>query len=314
MTSSQCNLSLDIKAFLEEFLNLYYTGEVLPGDDRYFISDAYIFDSLRTTQSFDKLGKTIIQVDDFNYRSLAPNVFETCLNLCVQKVFSSDESSAMTAQATAVVIIKNDSLKITSLHVSVPTELLDYLDFMPLTKDFHDLAKIKSEFDRRTRQLEQELMVDPLTGILHRGAAKKQIDEFLQQNGKNYAFMLFDLDHFKQVNDTFGHIAGDDILIHFSRLLQNNFRSNDVIARLGGDEFIVFMRNAPLEIIEKRAARICELVQNIVEEPYNIISVSIGIALPPQNASLEFEELYSRADKALYAVKNSGRNAYHFYA
>ncbi len=314
MSAVECDGSLDIRAFFEEFLNMYYTGEILPGDNRYFISGAYVFDSLRTTQSFDKLGQTSIQIDGFNSRLLAPNVYEICLNLCIKKAFSSDESSSMTAQSTAVVIIQNGSPKITSLHVSVPTDLLDYLDFMPLTEDFHDLAKIKSEFDRRTKQLEQEMMVDPLTGILHRGAAKKQIDEFLQQNDKNYAFLLFDLDHFKQVNDTFGHIAGDDILIHFSKLLQNNFRSNDVIARLGGDEFIVFMRNAPLEIIEKRAARICELVQSIVEEPYNIISVSIGIALPSQSSSLEFEELYSRADKALYSVKNSGRNAYHFYA
>lgn len=314
MTATQCEGSLNIEAFFEEFLNLYYTGEVLPDDDRYFISDAYICDSLRTTQSFDKLGKTAVQIDGFNCRLIAPNVYETYLTLCIEKSFSSDEKSTMTARATATLIIKDGSPKITSLHVSVPSELLDYLDFMPLTKDFHDLAKIKREFDRRAKQLEQESMVDPLTGILHRGAAKKQIEEFLQQNGKNYAFMLFDLDHFKQVNDTFGHIAGDDILIHFSNLLKANFRSNDVIARLGGDEFIVFMPNAPLEIIEKRASKICELVQNIVKEPYNIVSVSIGIALPSKNTSLEFEELYSRADKALYNVKNSGRNAYRFYA
>ena len=312
MQETEDEENFNIKNFFEKFLKLYYEGNILPGDERYFIPNAYIFDSFLTTQNKSK--KTSIQIEDFNYRSLSTNVFEAYLTLCINETFSASESSSLLALATATLIIKNQSLKITSLHVSLPSETLDYLDFMPNSKNFCDLAKMKIEFDKRTKILEKQSMVDPLTGILHRGAAKKQIDEFLHENNENYAFMLFDLDHFKQVNDTFGHIAGDDILIHFTQLLKDNFRSNDIIARLGGDEFIVFMRNSPLEIIEKRAAKICELVRNVIPEPFNIISVSIGIALPSKSSSFEFEELYSMADKALYDVKNSGRNDYRFYS
>ena len=128
--------------------------------------------------------------------------------------------------------------------------------------------------------------------------------------------MLVDLDRFKGVNDRFGHLAGDALLVEVGRRLQRCVRASDTVARLGGDEFAVILgevggREDAVEV----AARICASMA----EPFELgegvaqIGASVGIALGPQDDA-DAEELQRRADAALYTVKHGGRGGFRFHA
>ena len=126
--------------------------------------------------------------------------------------------------------------------------------------------------------------------------------------------MMIDADHFKNVNDTFGHIAGDRVLATIGRLIQNIFRGRDVAGRIGGDEFVVFLRDIKSHDI---ATSLAERLQNEVHNAFsgdlkNCVSLSIGISIYPEHGA-GFEELYNAADKALYYVKEHGRSSHHVY-
>ena len=122
---------------------------------------------------------------------------------------------------------------------------------------------------------------------------------------------MLDLDYFKQINDTFGHQTGDRVLCDVAEKLRLSLRSNDLIGRLGGDEFIVFVRGADNEDGFRRCA---EKLNSVLMKKYEengkevSISASIGIAVAEQGT--DFNELYKRADIALYEVKRCGRNGY----
>lgn len=155
--------------------------------------------------------------------------------------------------------------------------------------------------------------LDDLTGALSRTGFKKEINNFLHIRLQG-VLMLFDLDHFKNINDSLGHPAGDQILITFYQYLCSTFRQSDVIGRLGGDEFVVFLPN-----IVNQDSLETKLLQMMIEtkelfkkyEKYGL-SVSIGVAIVSIKMGISnYEELYKSADSALYIAKRLGRNCYY---
>jgi diguanylate cyclase (GGDEF)-like protein/PAS domain S-box-containing protein len=170
----------------------------------------------------------------------------------------------------------------------------------------------------RRKRMEEELRRlashDSLTGLYNRQVLQKRIQEEVARAYRYKrpltAFMI-DIDHFKIVNDTYGHSAGDDVLKAVAKVLINSLRKTDFIARYGGEEFVVLLLEADL----KSAAEHAERVRGaIYEHPFRIsdgrvleISSSIGVASFPQCAS-DGQSLLAVADKALYNAKHSGRN------
>jgi diguanylate cyclase (GGDEF)-like protein len=161
---------------------------------------------------------------------------------------------------------------------------------------------------------------DPLTGLANRtslGPALEQAVERARRRGSKLAGVFIDLDGFKQVNDLYGHDAGDRFLVEVARRLRANLRAVDVVARLGGDEFFVV-----LEDVQDEAA-----VENIVRKllaeavrPYAFqggaqarVSASIGVSLFPDN-SVDATGLVKHADMAMYSAKQAGKNGYRFYS
>ena len=126
------------------------------------------------------------------------------------------------------------------------------------------------------------------------------------------AFYIIDLDHFKEVNDFLGHQFGDKVLVEFSKGLKKIFRPNDCIGRFGGDEFVVIVDSLPnMEVVIRKAEQIKQIAYNLtVEGKEKFVTASIGIAIAPQNGR-DYDELFSAADKALYHVKNTGKNGYY---
>lgn len=158
---------------------------------------------------------------------------------------------------------------------------------------------------------------DGLTDLLNRRYLENMLDKADTPIEQGY-FLLLDLDNFKLVNDSFGHVIGDEVLIRFSKVLQEEVEEKDVVCRVGGDEFVVFISGENSDDKIRSIAR--RLIAGIEFEVNDLISdacdfklsVSVGIAKKPADGS-RFQELYSAADKALYYVKQNGKRGYYFY-
>jgi two-component system cell cycle response regulator len=157
-------------------------------------------------------------------------------------------------------------------------------------------------------------LVDPLTGLNNRRFLETHLATMLDQAQRRrapLALLIFDIDHFKSVNDTYGHDCGDEVLKGFADRLRGVIRGGDLLCRLGGEEFVIVMPNSSLEVATKVAERTRSAIQ---EEPFVIdnagrtipITVSIGVA--GRGADNDADSLYRRADRALYRSKSEGRN------
>ncbi|VFR76167.1 diguanylate cyclase/phosphodiesterase (GGDEF & EAL domains) with PAS/PAC sensor(s) [plant metagenome] len=154
--------------------------------------------------------------------------------------------------------------------------------------------------------LRRENATDPLTGLTNRRGLTTVLREYLH-NDSRYAVLALDIDHFKQVNDTYGHDVGDTLLVHLASILQQNSREADLACRSGGEEFMMVLLHATLAEAQVAAQRLHDqlrLQPNPIGQP---ITISIGIAHYPETTSHP-EDLLKQADQALYAAKRGGRN------
>jgi diguanylate cyclase (GGDEF)-like protein len=164
---------------------------------------------------------------------------------------------------------------------------------------------------RHREQLIQHLsQIDPLTNTLNRRSINTCLEKLERKSTKSYALVLIDLDHFKQINDQYGHDKGDEALIKVSEVLSQIIRDSDVVGRFGGEEFILILNQSSLaqakNIAERcrQAIQALQLFSNIGEAIK--VTASFGIAL--SNIDINPQKLLSQADKALYEAKACGRN------
>ena len=158
---------------------------------------------------------------------------------------------------------------------------------------------------------------DVLTGLWNRKHLEDEVERYLDGKGQMAVFMIMDIDNFKQVNDTKGHIMGDAILECIGNILKNSVGPRDVAARIGGDEFAVFLKG---DYTDGEISQYCEMLFSQFESDLadvtgakDEITLSVGISQVPMDA-YDYFGLYSKADKALYYVKQNGKNDYHFYS
>lgn len=158
--------------------------------------------------------------------------------------------------------------------------------------------------------LEQLALCDSLTGLLNRRAFDQILRREMERarlSGPPLGLILIDLDRFKQINDTLGHSAGDEVLRQVSAVLRQAVRPSDTLARYGGEEFVLLVRSAQLDELHIIAERLRQAIQQCAALPAGVwLSASIGVAIsePGQAAA----ELLDGCDTALYASKRSGRN------
>ena len=172
------------------------------------------------------------------------------------------------------------------------------------------------------KNLVQRAENDLLTGVLNKKTIEAKIAEQLKDKheGRNYIFFMVDLDNFKNVNDTLGHIYGDKAIADTAGALTEIFHSNAFIGRLGGDEFAVcavydaFDEESLMEFIIKNAEKVCEANRREYSDGANTvrISSSVGISIGPKDGR-DFELLYKKADEALYNSKKTGKNKFTVY-
>jgi len=164
----------------------------------------------------------------------------------------------------------------------------------------------------RRERLQHAAEHDPLTGLYNRGA----YDVLIEDNTKDIALLLIDIDHFKEVNDTYGHAVGDEVLKKVARLLSSTFRATDYPCRIGGDEFAVIMTGVDSNlslIVEDKIAQVTDALRE-PEGEIPGLTLSIGIAFSDElEGSDAAPTTFKAADQALYVVKERGRNGHLFY-
>jgi diguanylate cyclase (GGDEF)-like protein len=155
---------------------------------------------------------------------------------------------------------------------------------------------------------------DPLTGLFNRRFMQESLERELRRaarSGKPLGGILFDIDHFKQFNDSYGHEAGDIVLRELGGLLQSQIRGEDIACRVGGEEFLVILPDAALDITRQRAEKLREAVKQVSIQyggrPLGAITVSMGVVVFPANGTT-CDAILRSADQALYQAKAQGRD------
>ncbi len=183
-----------------------------------------------------------------------------------------------------------------------------------------ELREAQMRADRRKKEATIRHMAyhDSLTNLVNRHELEKRLSMALnmaKERQYSHALLYLDLDQFKIINDTCGHIAGDELLKQLALVLEHLIRDADTLARLGGDEFGVLLENCPLVRAEKIADQLLQAVKNFrfvwQNKPF-VIGVSIGLAMINE-ASANVNEILSQADLACYAAKDMGRNRIHIF-
>ncbi|MBT2291123.1 GGDEF domain-containing protein [Paenibacillus albidus] len=163
-----------------------------------------------------------------------------------------------------------------------------------------------SNIQKHTDQLTQEAATDPLTGLLNRRTLELTLKEWIVQEHP-FSLIVIDVDKFKFVNDTYGHLTGDQVLRHVARMISSSMRPDDVCCRYGGEEFVILLSRTKAEDAFIVAERVRTAVENSNAPIPTRVTVSQGIAHYPTHAGSR-EELLEKADQALYLAKSSGRN------
>jgi len=202
---------------------------------------------------------------------------------------------------------------------STPIDFHGETSILNVMRDVSELAQARSDLGRarsREEQLSRWAFVDSLTALANRRRFEERVEEALARGKRSHRpviLLLIDLDRFKEVNDSFGHAAGDTVLCEFARRLEQCARTTDFVARLGGDEFVIVLEGA--RGVED-AQLVARTVQSKMRIPFSLgegtltrITTSIGIAVSDIDDA-NSSALLGKADGALYQAKNAGRDTF----
>ncbi len=182
------------------------------------------------------------------------------------------------------------------------------------------LEKI-AELESKVHSLENELIHDKLTSAKTRGYFEEKSKEYLDFAGKvrggkrrdwagfrDISFLFFDIDHFKKINDTYGHDVGDKVLKEFASVVKNSLRVGDIFARWGGEEFVVILLGSNEMDSKVKADEIRKKVEDMTFDNPSELKITVSIGVAEFDGDITFENLIKNADNALYKAKDTGRN------
>ncbi len=195
-----------------------------------------------------------------------------------------------------------------------------------LTKPFHPgellarvrvhlkIKELQDELRRKNAELEVLSNTDGLTKIFNRRHFMELLElEFIraERYQSNLSYMMIDIDHFKRLNDTYGHLVGDRILVRIAETLKENLRKNDMVARYGGEEFAMLLPETNLKgalVVAERYRQRIESLEHVEGDKSIRVAISVGVATYPHPAIKSVDDLIRIADDALYKAKQNGRN------
>lgn len=268
------------------------------------INDAY--EKIINPERIPYIGKDLTQLpffsDDEKFLLQKDNLFAVENLIAIEKdlSFSNDEKKRNYAYWIGGFETKSKHRGLIALYYDIT---LFQKMLTQLNQKVEDL-KVEQEDILKSSSL------DPLTGAYNRSVMQCFLEDAFadaQKNGKEFSLLMLDIDHFKKINDVYGHLTGDQVLQLLVMLLQSTLRDKDRIIRFGGEEFLIILHHTTFEIAYNIAERIRKLAEtNMVTPDHNSITVSIGIA--SYQAEESVEELLKKADENLYKAKAKGRN------
>jgi diguanylate cyclase (GGDEF)-like protein len=170
------------------------------------------------------------------------------------------------------------------------------------------VSNLRRKLTRELTRTALEARTDKLTGMANRRSWDEALGHQLSRRDPSLSVLLIDIDHFKRLNDTYGHAAGDLALASVATVLRAQARQSDVLARVGGEEFALLLVDCPLEYAAQRAEQIRAAVARTASTWATPVTISVGVAALPDHAGTG-EELMAAADGALYEAKDAGRDA-----
>ncbi|HXX35538.1 MAG TPA: sensor domain-containing diguanylate cyclase [Thermodesulfobacteriota bacterium] len=223
-----------------------------------------------------------------------------------------DGKATLKSRLTLPLVVEGEILGCLSVHSEQPNAF-DAQDLQFLSVIGYQMAASLKHFQRFS-SIKNMATYDTLTGLYNRRYFEERLEveaENSFRSGVPLSLVMVDIDHFKKINDTFGHTDGDQILCKISSLLKNSVRRKDTVARYGGEEFILILPEAALQQSYVIAERIRQRVENTLFEVGRTqvnLTLSMGISNFPSHRVKSKEELIKLADQALYDAKRGGRN------
>ncbi len=267
-----------------------------------------------TLQESGGLGGSTSTSIDLLLLSLDSKTFDP-LRIC-----SHFKTSPQTKDLPVLVIadIDDEAKGMRALDLGAADIIMRPIDTEELSARVKTQVRKKRYLDTMRRRLDQSMelaITDQLTGLFNRRHMLNQLNQFLKRANLGdgpLSLFIADIDHFKRVNDTFGHDVGDEVLKEFAARLKENVRPSDIPCRQGGEEFVVIMPNTNEEVAQAVAERVR---QNVCAKPFSVergeeslsVTVSLGVSTT-LSANEDIDDVIKRADIALYQAKESGRN------
>ncbi|MDQ6992200.1 MAG: sensor domain-containing diguanylate cyclase [Mariprofundus sp.] len=316
-------------------LTIYINRKVLDYDGKYLgaigvglnfntlnkVIDRYKKDFGRHIYFVDEAGKVMLRSHGAGI--IADNIHSALgISAVAEKILSSDNgffeyerdneiilmnSRKIPALKWYVIIEQTESNALKDIQKTLITNLV--IGFIVIVITLLIIAYTVNIFQRR---LENMAVTDKLTGIGNRNyfdSAFRQALRFRKRDHKPLSLMIIDADHFKRINDTFGHLEGDRVLKELSHLMRKELRETDIVCRWGGEEFLILAYNCTLDsafILAEKIRSSVEKAALIEYEDHSSVTISIGIAEMTDNDAED--SLIKRADDAVYAAKKEGRN------
>ncbi|WP_299409297.1 EAL domain-containing protein [Acaryochloris sp. IP29b_bin.148] len=289
-------------------------------------------ESQQRFQDFASIGADLFWETDadlrFTYlseqhRTLVDAPIENWMGRSFLDFYSADQTTAWTQLTQALDALEPFDIELKCQHKGGITRILRSTGkpvFSPqgFFCGYRGIGRDITEAHTLSQQLKYQATHDALTGLVNRQAFENQLSTILDQTQSSqdqHALCFLDLDQFKIINDTVGHLAGDILLEQVADILQTNIRQTDLLSRLGGDEFGLFLENCSLEdaraVTEKIVAAISRF-RFVWEGQQFKVGVSIGV-VPVTAHTTDLAQLFAKADVACYSAKNMGRNRVHFY-
>ena len=245
-------------------------------------------------------GKTV-----YDLEPLLPSDYAELYEEEDRKLYESEESKEYETK----VQVTDGSLRDFRIHQSILySDTKEFLGYVGIMSDITD-TKAKE------KKLEELASIDPLSKLYNRryfSQMAEQIFQFTRREKLTLSIVMMDIDNFKEINDSYGHKVGDDVIVALSNTLQRLSRTSDVICRFGGEEFVVLLPNTDINgafiIAEKMRVSIAEIVLVMADSKELSFSVSSGISEVNLNDETNIEATIKRADDALYEAKKSGKN------
>jgi diguanylate cyclase len=259
---------------------------------------------IKTSDRIDKVGARVIgEIDDV-------------MNLITQALGMSASYDKNLTGATQKLAVAQDRDQVTAVIESLVSSTHDMRETNKALEDRLTLSKSEiSNLQQSLEAIRAESLTDPLTGLGNRKYFDRSIEMAVQNalaNGEPLSLLMFDIDHFKSFNDSYGHLTGDQVLRLVGMSLKQTIKGQDITARYGGEEFVVVLPNTALRqaltVADhiRRAVMAKELKKKSTGEILGRVTISVGVSMLKPNDHTD--ALIERADACLYVAKRNGRN------